>query len=78
MVYKVTQMGEMGLPFSFSDVNDLEQDCSISSALAMEILQSCTKRSMCPSNSTLIISSVSVHATIENIVICVSDILIMH
>ena len=78
MVYKVTQMGEMGVPFSFSDVNDLVQDCSIASALAMEILQSCTKPSMCLSNCTLIISSISAHAMIENIVICVSDILIMH
>ena len=28
-------------------IDDLEQDCSISSALAMEILQSCTKPSTC-------------------------------
>ena len=35
-------------------VNDLVQDCSNSSALAMELLQSCNKRSMCSwiNNST--------------------------
>ena len=29
-------------------IDGFDQDCSISSALAMEILQSCTKPSTCP------------------------------
>ena len=35
------------LEWSNSDIDGLVQDCSKSSALAMELLQSCTKPSIC-------------------------------
>ena len=37
---------DMVMVYFRADIDDLMQDCSISSALAMEMLQSCTKPSI--------------------------------
>ena len=49
------------------DIDGLVQDCSISSALAMEILQSCTKPSMCtcqPGKKLLYMNTVYIYWTL--------------
>ena len=47
MVYTVEIIKFLTMFYRREHLHGLVQDCSISSALAMEILQSCTKPSLC-------------------------------
>ena len=55
--------------FGEQHIDDLVQDCSNSSALAMELLQSCTKPSI---SSIIMISSITVAIMMSCIFICYS------
>ena len=54
LVLKTVWFWDLILWINDKDIDGLVQDCSISSMLAMEILQSCTKPSICPPVQVLI------------------------
>ena len=61
LIFGLTQADE--IRFGATYINGLAQDCSNSSALAMELLQTCTKPSTCRLSYTVNIMPVDAQAT---------------